>query len=107
MALEDNTKKNLANMVRALEEKVKELQAVEKQQTSTLNELEQPAIGLHKDENGTYHLVKIKYDVVSKAAGVEKIESTETKDVALAFHKLKEYAGEKIMRKARGGKYDV
>ena len=106
MALEDNTKKDLANMVRELQAKVIELQGLEKQSTAKLDDLKEPAIGLHKDEAGTYHLVKIKYDAVSKAAGVEALESTGTKDVALAFHKLREYAGEKIMRKARGGKYD-
>jgi hypothetical protein len=106
MALEDNTKKDLAQMVRDLEAKVKELQAVEKQQSASLENLKEPAIGLSKDENGTYILVKIKYDIASKSAGIEALESTDTKDIALAFHKLKHYAGEKIMRKARGGKYD-
>lgn len=106
MALEDNTKKALAEMVRALEAKVKELQTVEKQQTAVLDELKRPAIGLHKDEKGKYHLVHIKYDIEKNAAAVEKLESLSSADPAIALWNLKKFVAETIMRKARGGKYD-
>ena len=107
MALEDNTKKDLANMVRELESKLKEMKAAEKQLTASVNELKQYAVGLHKDENGKFHLVKLKFDAASKAAGVEEIVDLETSDQAIAAYNVNKYVAEVIMRKVRGGKYDV
>jgi hypothetical protein len=106
MALEDNTKKDLANMVRELEAKLKEMKPVEKQLTAKVDELKQLAIGLHRDENGKYHLVKIKFDAPSKAAGVDDIVDLSTTDPAIAFYNINKYVSEVIMRKLRGGKYD-
>ncbi len=106
MALEDNTKKALADMVRALQEKLKEMKPVESQLTAKLDELKAPAIGLHKDENGNYSLVKIKFDIEKNAAAIESLQDLESRDPAIATHKLKEYAMEVVMRKTRGGRYD-
>lgn len=107
MALEDNTKKDLANMVRELQAKLLEMKPVESQLTAKLDELKLPAIGLVKDENGNYSLVKIKFDIEKNAAAIEQVENLESKDPAIASHKIKEFAMEKIVRRARGGRYDL
>lgn len=106
MSLEQRPKKELVEIIQELKEKLKEMKPVEKQLTAQLDELHQPAIGLHKDESGKYHLVHIKYDLEKNAAGIEKIEDLNTHDMALALFNTNKVVAEKIMRKARGGKYD-
>lgn len=107
MALEDNTKKDLAQMVRDLQAKLKELKPVESALTSQLEDLHSNAAGLIKDSKGIYSIVKIKYDIEKNAAAIEKVESCETPDLALAQFQLNKFVVETIVRKARGGKFDL
>lgn len=106
MALEDNTKKDLAQMVRDLQEKLKELKPVESAQVSQLADLSSHGIGLLKDENGKFSLVKLKFDVSLNAAAIETLEHLNSTDPAIAHYKLTQYVAEVIVRKTRGGKYD-
>lgn len=107
MALEDRTKKELAQMIRDLETKLKEMKPIESALTSQLEELNYEAVGLVKNEKGQYRLVKIKYDIDKNAALIESIDNlNDTIDPAIAQYKLTQYAHENIMRKARGSKYD-
>lgn len=106
MALEDRTKKELAQIIRDLQEKLKEMKPVESALTSQLEDLHSPAIGLSKNAEGQYALVKIKYDVEKNAAAIEKLDQLESKDIAIAQYKLNQYVVETIVRKARGSKYD-
>lgn len=106
MALEDNTKKVLAEMVRNLEAKLKELKPVENQLKVETLELKQPGIGLHKDDKGKYHLVKISFDVEKKAAAISEVVNLNSTDPAIALYNLNKYVAETIVRKTRGGKYD-
>lgn len=107
MSLEQRSKKELVELIHQLQDKVKELAKVEKQATAQLSELEHNAIGLTKDKDGYYHMVKIKYDVDKSAAMIDNVERIDSRDQAIVLYKLKQYAVETIMRKARGGKYDI
>lgn len=107
MALEDRTKKELAQIIRELQDKLKELKPVESALTSQLEELHHDAIGLRKDEAGQYALVYIKYDAEKNAAAISEVKELETKDPAIAIYKLNQFTHETIMRKARGSKYDI
>lgn len=106
MALEDRSKKELAQMVRDLQDKLIEMKPVESALTSQLSELNSHAIGLTKDERGNLSLVHIKYDLEKNAAAIEKLTSLESFDYAIADFKLKQFVAEVIVRKTRGGKYD-
>jgi hypothetical protein len=106
MSLEQRSKKELVELIHQLQAKVKELSHVETSITASLPELISPAIGLSKDKDGYYHMVKIKYDVDKNAALIENVEKIDSRDQAIVLYKLKQYAVETIMRKARGGKYD-
>lgn len=105
MSLEQRSKKELVELIHQLQDKLKEMKPVESAITAKLEELSAPAIGLHKDSDGFYHLVKIKYDVEKNAAGIEKVEKLDSRDEAIVTYKLNQYTNETIMRKARGGKY--
>jgi hypothetical protein len=107
VSLEQRSKKELVELIHQLQDKVKELAKVEKQATAQLAELEHNAIGLTKDKDGYYYMVKIKYDVDKSAAMVDNVERIDSRDQAIVLYKLKQYAVETIMRKARGGKYDI
>lgn len=106
MALEDNTKKDLAQMVRDLKAKLEEMKPVESQLKAELTDLKHDGVGLHKDEKGNYHLVYIKFDVETNAAGIEKLVSLNSTDPAMALFNLNKFVAETIIRKSRGGKYD-
>jgi signal recognition particle subunit SEC65 len=106
MGLEHRTKKELADMVRELEVKLKEVKHVESQILPQFAELEHPALGLTKDSDGYYHMVHIKYDLDKKTAMIDTTEKIETRDQAIVLYRLKQQLTEKIMRKARGGMYD-
>lgn len=107
MSLEQRSKKELVELIHQLQDKVKELAKAEKQVSSELAELKHDAIGLTKDDEGYYHMVKIKYDVDKSSAIVDTIDKIDSRDQAIVLYKLKQYAVETIMRKARGGKYDI
>jgi acyl-CoA-binding protein len=107
MSLEQRSKKELVELIHQLQDKLKELANVEKQATAQLSELKSPGIGLIKDKDGYYSLVKLKYDSETKAAAVESIDKLDSRDEAIVVYKLKQYTVENIMRKARGGKYDI
>jgi hypothetical protein len=105
MSLEQRSKKELVEIIHELKEKLKEVKGVEAQATATVEELKQYGVGLYKNNKGQYFLVKLRYDQVTKAAVVEALVDLHSTDPAIATFKLKEYAVETIMRKARGGKY--
>lgn len=107
MSLEQRSKKELVELIHQLQDKVKELAQVEKVITSELSQLENPAVGLTKDKDGYYHMVHIKYDVDKMSALIDNVERIDSRDQAIVLYKLKQFAVEKILRKARGGKYDV
>lgn len=106
MALEDNTKKALAQMIRDLQAKLEEVKPFESALSSQLEELHSHAVGLSKNEEGQYALVKIKFDVAKNAAAIEFVDQLESKDIAIAQYKLNQYVAETIVRKTRGSKYD-
>ncbi len=107
MALEDRTKKELAQIIRDLQEKLKEMKPVEATLTAQLEDLHSDAVGLIKNEKGQYRLVKIKYDIGKNAAAIESLDTlNDTIDTAIALYKLNQFTHETIMRKARGSKYD-
>jgi hypothetical protein len=54
------------------------------------------ALGLHKDSNGIYHLVNVKYNIITKQATVESVkEIGKHKDVANSEFRVK--AAQKLM----------
>jgi hypothetical protein len=106
MSLEQRSKKELVELIHQLQDKVKELAKVETQATAQLGDLIHDAIGLVKDKNEHYSLVKIKYDVDKNAAMINTVEKLDSRDQAIVLYKLKQFTVETIMRKARGGKYD-
>jgi hypothetical protein len=99
-------KKELAEKVLELMEKLEEMKGVEAQAGASLETLQSgsPAIGLHKLEDGTFQLIKIVYDLKQNAAAIIGSETLD-KDQQIAGYKLQQYAIEKIFMKARGGKY--
>jgi hypothetical protein len=105
MALDQRSKKELVELIHQLQDKLKEMKPVESAITAKLEELNAPGVGLFKDAEGFYHLVKLKFDVEKNAAGIEKLDRIDSKDEAIVMYKLNQYAVETIMRKTRGGKY--
>jgi hypothetical protein len=105
MSLESKSKKELVEIISELKNKVKELKPVEASISAKLDDLEFPAVGLHKNENGEYQVVKIKYDLEKNAAAIEALSDEKNKDVALAYQSINKII-EQMVRKARGGKYD-
>ena len=102
----DMSKKELLELVSDMEQKIKELSHVEKRTSADLAALPHPAIGLTRDKDGYYHMVRIKYNPETMAAMIESIDKIESRDLAIVMWKMKQEGLEKIMRKARGGKYD-
>lgn len=98
MSLENLKKTELANMVRELKEKLSEMKSVEKQVNATAKELPKNAVSIIKDENGTYSIVKLKFDPESGAAAVDTIEAI-GKDTQIAGYTLQKYTVEEIFRK--------
>lgn len=106
MAHNQMSKKELLDIIVELEQKLKEVQHIEKQVTAELTDLTKNAIGLVKDEDGFYSLVKIKFDNEKNAAAIDKLDRIETRDEAIVAYKINKFVQEEIIRKARGGKYD-
>lgn len=92
-------------LIKELKEKLKEMKEVEKAVEVTAANLSAPALGVHKDSKGSYHLVKINYDVEQNLAAIEKVETLSSHDFAIALFQSKKYLVEKILEKARGSKY--
>lgn len=101
----DYTKDQLKAVNKELREKLKEMKSVEQQVTADAKDLSHYSIGVHKDEKGNYSLVHVKYDVEKNVAVIEKVESLDTFDFAIANYKAKDFLVERILRKARGDKY--
>lgn len=92
-------------LIKELKAKLKEMKAVEKAVKATAGTLSDKALGVHKDKEGKFHLVKINYDVEQNLAAIEKVEALQSYDYAIALHQAKIYLVEKILMKAVGGKY--
>lgn len=95
-------KKELAEKLVELTEKLEEMKLVEAQVSSSVETLKggSPAIGLHKKQDGTYQLVKIVYDLSKNAAAI--IETVDYgRDNGIAAGKLVKEAGE-VYAKASG-----
>lgn len=105
MEYEKYTKKELAAIIREMKAKLSEMKDVEKQVTTEASELSAPGLSIHRDEKGKFHLVKLKYDIEKNAATIEKVESLDSSDPAIATFKAKQYLVETIIAKAKGGKY--
>lgn len=101
------THKEKDDLIRELKDKLSEVRGVEKQLNASSANLTSPAIGLHKDEKGSFALVEIKFDVESKAGTVSNLIQLDTTDPSIASYKLKEYVIENVFRKITGGKYHV
>lgn len=106
MAHAQQSKKELLEIIEQLETKLKEVHHVEKQITAEAKDLTKNAVGLTKDKEGFYSIVKIKFDDEKNAAVIEKLERVDSRDEAIVAYKLNQFVQESIIRKARGGKYD-
>lgn len=105
MKYEQYTKKELAEIIRELKEKLGEMKDVEQQVMATSEELKTPAIGVHRDAKGKYHLIEIGYDLEKNAAAIVTSTPLDTGDYAIASYKAKQFLIDKILNKAKGGKY--
>lgn len=85
------TKKQVDEVNKMLKDKLEEMKELEQKVTATAAELEFPAIGVHKDEKGYYHIVKIKYDITKGAAVIDVVAPCNSQDYAIALYKAKEY----------------
>ena len=106
MSLESNfTKAQLAEKVRELTEKLKEMKGVEAQAKASVEGLKDghPAIGLAKDDNGRFKLVKIVYDLNKNSAAIIATEDFGS-DHQIAGGKLIKEAGN-IFLKSSESKY--
>ncbi len=95
------TKKQVDEVNSMLKEKLEEMKELEQKFTATAEVLNVPALGVHKDDKGFFHLVKIKYDLDKSAAVIESVDKLETKDYAIALFKAKQYLVIDILK---GGK---
>lgn len=100
MSLETNmSKKELADKVRELTEKLKEMRGVEAQVNASVETLKtgSPAVGIHRDDKGNFFLVKIVYDLNQNAAAIiDKVELG--RDQQIAGGKLVKEAGEAFLK---------
>lgn len=100
MSLESNyTKAQLADMVRELKEKLTEMKQVEAQVNASVETLKDgsPAIGLHRNKDGNYQLIKIVYDLDKNAAAIiGKVDFG--KDQQISGGKLIKEAGELFLK---------
>jgi hypothetical protein len=106
MSLETNfTKAQLAEKVRELTEKLREMRGVEAQANASLETLKDgaPAIGLHRTSEGKFQLVRIVYDIEKNAAAIIGTEEYGT-DSQIAGGRLIKEAGE-VFLKASDIKY--
>jgi hypothetical protein len=106
MSLETNyTKTQLAEKVRELTEKLKEMRQVEAQVSASVETLKDgnPAIGLVQNENGMFQLVRIVFDLEKNAAAIIATEDY-GKDFQIAGGRLVKEAGD-VFLKASGSKY--
>jgi len=99
------TKKELEEVIKELSAELKKYKNVEKQLKADATELPFPAVGLHKDSKGGFHIVEVKFDPESKAAAVSGIVNLHSTDPSIASYKLKEYVIEGVFRKVQGGRY--
>ena len=84
-----------------LKAKLKEMKSLEKQVETDASELSQLALGVHKDAQGHFHLIKIKYDVEKGIAAIEQSQDLHTRDYAVALYKSKEHL---VLNILKGGK---
>lgn len=98
-------KKELADKVVELSEKLEEMKEVESQVNASVDTLRQgsPAIGLNKKDDGTFQLVKIVYDLSQNAAAIIELVDLD-KDQQIAAGKLVKEAGD-VFAKASGSIY--
>lgn len=98
-------KKELAEKLVELTEKLEEMKGVELQANASVETLKSgaPAIGLHKREDGVFQLVKIVYDLKQNAAAIIELVDFD-KDHQIAAGKLVKEAGE-VFSKASGLNY--
>lgn len=101
------TKKELLEVVQELSAKLKEMKGTEKQLNISAAELSSPALGLHKDASGKYHIVELKYDFESKAAVITGTEALDSTDPSIASFKLKKRIILDVYLPCAGGKYYV
>lgn len=102
-SLTSNYNKNqLAEKVIELSEKLAEMSQLEKKVVAEAGEMTDglPAIGMIRKEDGTFQLVRLKYDLDKNAAIIVGIEDLD-KDQHIAAGKLTKNAGE-LFYKAAG-----
>lgn len=95
----NHNKVDLAEQVYTLKEKLKELTLVEKKQEQVEKAVvaqAEFAHGLTKLDNGNYALVELSYDRKTGAAVISSVKDTGTKDVQIAYHKVRESSIEKV-----------
>lgn len=95
------TKKQVDEVNQMLKEKLLDMKEQEEKFTATAAELTVPALGVHKDENGGFHLILIKYDLDKDAAVIDTKQDLQTRDYAVALYKAKQYLVIDILK---GGK---
>jgi hypothetical protein len=106
MSLENLPKKDLADKVRNLTEIVKELKAenelLKAQNSANVAELQdgESAIGVARQEDGTFLLVKLVYDLQKNAAAIVTKEDI-SKDMQIAGGTMMKKIGE-VFYKAAG-----
>lgn len=99
------SKKELADKVVELSEKLEEMKTVEAQVKASVDTLKSgsPAIGLNRRQDGTFELIKIVYDLSQNAAAIiEKVPLE--KDSQISAGKLIKEAGD-IFTKASGNAF--
>lgn len=107
MANVTQTKAELLDIIKQLQEKIVELSQVEKQITADSKDLKTVGVGLIKDDStGYYSIVNLKFDIDKNAAVIDSLTKVDSRDEAIVSYKLNQIVSEQIIRKARGGKYD-
>ena len=92
------------DLIKELKAKLKEMQKAEKQLEATAESLEFQALGVKKNEAGKYELVIVGYDADKGLAAISEVKELDTSYATAAF-KAQQYLIEKIMQKAKGGRY--
>jgi hypothetical protein len=102
MSLENLTKKELADKVRELAEKLKEMKVVESQVTASVETLKDgdSSIGIIKNAEGNFTIVKLVFDLEKNAAAIVGTEDL-GKDMQIAGGVMMKRIGE-VFYKAAG-----
>lgn len=85
-------------LIKELKAKLKEMKQLEKAVETTAAELSVPALGVHKDSDGKFYLIDVRYDLEQNVAAISKKIDLNSRDYAIALNKAKEYLVFQILK---------